>query len=71
VPEAAALLSISPEALYRLVRTDDFPAVRVGQKYSVPAAAVTDLLESGTSVDITVWGSQWKQAHRSTSGGAA
>jgi len=71
VPEAAALLSISPEALYRLVRADDFPAVRVGQKYSVPAAAVSDLLESGTSVDITDWGSQWKQRHRPPNGGAA
>jgi excisionase family DNA binding protein len=71
VPEAAALLSISPEALYRLVRADDFPAVRVGQKYSVPAAAVSDLLESGTSVDITDWSSQWKQRHRLASDGAA
>lgn len=71
VPEAAALLSISPEALYRLVRADDFPAVRVGQKYCVPAAAVSDLLESGTSADITDWGSQWKQRHRPASGGAA
>lgn len=71
VPEAAALLSISPEALYRLVRTEDFPVVRVGQKYSVPAAAVTDLLESGTSVDIADWGSEWKERHRRVSGGAA
>jgi excisionase family DNA binding protein len=71
VPEAAALLSISPEALYRLVRREDFPAVRVGQKYSVPAAAVTDLLESGTFLDIADWGSQWKEQHRRAGGGAA
>ncbi|WP_457061791.1 helix-turn-helix domain-containing protein [Kribbella sp. CWNU-51] len=71
VPEAAALLSISPEALYRLVRREDFPAVRVGQKYSVPSAAVTDLLESGTSMDIADWGSEWKERHRRARGGAA
>ncbi|MEU8226160.1 helix-turn-helix domain-containing protein [Kribbella sp. NPDC048915] len=71
VPEAAALLSISPEALYRLVRADAFPAVRVGQKYSVPAAAVSDLLEFGTSLEITDWASQWKERHRSVTGGAA
>jgi excisionase family DNA binding protein len=68
VPEAAELLSISPEALYRLVRGEVFPAVRVGQKYSVPAAAVADLLtdtvRSGQCIDIAEWGPAWMEQHR-------
>ena len=46
VPEAAALLSISQEHLYRLVRADAFPAVRMRLgadqgRYVVPALAVS------------------------------
>ena len=74
VPEAAELLSISPEALYRLVRGEVFPAVRVGQKYSVPAAAVSDLLEhtarSGQCVDVAEWGPTWMDEHRRVGGAA-
>lgn len=51
VPEAAALLSISQEYLYRLIKTDAFPAVRmrIGRaqgRFVVPAKAVEQLLEA-------------------------
>lgn len=75
VPEAAALLSVSPEALYRLVRGEIFPALRVGQKYSVPAAAVADLIDqtarAGQRIEIEEWGPSWTEHRRSASGGAA
>lgn len=50
VPEAAALLSISQEYLYRLIQADAFPAVRMrlsGRhgRYVVPAKAVEQLLD--------------------------
>ena len=50
VPEAAALLSISQEYLYRLIQAGNFPAVRmqIGSKqgrYVVPAKAVEQLLD--------------------------
>ena len=50
VPEAAALLSISQEYLYRLIQADGFPAVRMrvgaGQgRYVVPAKAIEQLLD--------------------------
>ena len=53
VPEAAALLSVSQEHLYRLIRADAFPAVRmrVGReqgRYVVPARAVEALLDAAT-----------------------
>jgi excisionase family DNA binding protein len=60
VPEAAALLSVSHEHLYRLIHADAFPAVRVRVgheqgRFIVPAQAVEALLDtaikSGASVD--------------------
>lgn len=52
VPEAAALLSISPEHLYRLIRTGTFPAVRMGSvaagRYVIPARAIDQLLDEAT-----------------------
>lgn len=51
VPEAAALLSISQEYLYRLIQADAFPAVRMklGRRhgrYVVPAKAVEQVLDA-------------------------
>jgi excisionase family DNA binding protein len=54
VPEAAALMSISQEFLYRLIQADGFPAVRmaiVGRaagRYVIPAKAVEQLLDKAT-----------------------
>lgn len=50
VPEAAALLSISQEYLYRLIQAQAFPAVRMrlgGRygRYVIPAKAVEQLLD--------------------------
>jgi excisionase family DNA binding protein len=56
VAEAAALLSISPEHLYRLIRTGTFPAVRMGSektgRFVVPAKAIDQLLDEATG---SVW----------------
>jgi excisionase family DNA binding protein len=69
VPEAAALLSISQEYLYRLIQTGGFPAVRMrigGRqgRYVVPAKAVEQLLDSasgaGACVDAQEWTERWK-----------
>lgn len=50
VPEAAALLSISQEYLYRLIQAGGFPVIRLrlgaGQgRYVIPAKAVEQLLD--------------------------
>lgn len=54
VPEAAALLSISQEHLYRLIRAGAFPAVPMragleGGKYVVAAADVEEFLHPSPS----------------------
>lgn len=77
VPEAAALLSISQEYLYRLIQADGFPAVRMrigGRqgRYVVPAKAVDQLLnhaiDTAHCVDAGEWTQQWQAQ---TAGGAA
>lgn len=64
VPEAAALLSVSQEYLYRLIQAGAFPAVHMcfGGKqgrYVVPAKAVERLLDAtvaaGGCVDVSEW----------------
>lgn len=64
VPEAAALLSISQEYLYRLIQAGGFPAVRLRMagghgRYVVPAESVEQLLREtaagGSSVELSDW----------------
>lgn len=77
VPEAAALLSISQEYLYRLIQADSFPAVHMrlsGRqgRYVIPAAAVERLLADAATgvscVDVATWTTGWQTR---TTGGAA
>jgi excisionase family DNA binding protein len=69
VPEAAALLSVSQEHLYRLVRANAFPAVRMRLRgdqgrYVVPAKAVERLLDAASDghgcVDVAEWAKNWQ-----------
>lgn len=77
VPEAAVLMSISQEYLYRLIQSDGFPAVHmragVGQgRYVVPAAAVDQLLKSavhaGRLIESADFTADW---YERIAGGAA
>lgn len=77
VPEAAALLSISQEYLYRLIQAGNFPAVRMrigGRqgRYVVPAKAVEQLLDEAVDSNVCVEAAAWSQSWQtSTAGGAA
>lgn len=77
VPEAAALLSISQEYLYRLIQAGGFPAVRLRLganqgRYVVPAKAVERLLDdtaaAGAVVEVAEWAATWSTG---STGGAA
>lgn len=68
VPEAAALLSISQEYLYRLIQAGAFPAVRMRLsgnqgRYVIPAKAVERLLDAaaaaGGCVEVGDWAERW------------
>jgi excisionase family DNA binding protein len=56
VREAAQILRVDPATLYRAIRDDAFPAVRVRARYVVPAAALDKLIaqaaDSGGCVDV-------------------
>ncbi|MGH3489280.1 MAG: helix-turn-helix domain-containing protein [Actinopolymorphaceae bacterium] len=82
VPEAAALLSVSQEHLYRLIRADAFPAVRMRTggdqgRYVIPAKAVEQILDAASAgsgrVDVVELAETWRTATTAPSvrGGAA
>lgn len=56
VAEAASLLRVDRATLYRAIREDAFPAVRVRSRYVIPAVAVerlaADAAESGGCIDV-------------------
>lgn len=76
VPEAAALLSISQEYLYRLIQADTFPAVhmRLGRnqgRYVVPAKVVEKLLDEVADAANAVDLGEWAERSDVRLGGAA
>jgi len=66
VPEAAQILRVDPATLYRAIREDTFPAVRVRSRYVVPAVALerlaTEAAETGGRVDVARMAAQRRTA---------
>ncbi|WP_027946055.1 helix-turn-helix domain-containing protein [Amycolatopsis taiwanensis] len=56
VKEAARILRVDPATLYRAIREDAFPAIRLRTRYVIPAAALDKLsaeaADSGGCVDV-------------------
>jgi excisionase family DNA binding protein len=56
VREAAKILRCNANTLYRAIHDDAFPAIRIRNRFVVPAAAVEQLakqaLESGSCIDV-------------------
>jgi excisionase family DNA binding protein len=59
VREAARIMRCNPSTLYRAIRENAFPAVRVRTRYVVPAAAVDKLASEaadlGGCIDVAGW----------------
>jgi excisionase family DNA binding protein len=75
IAEAAALCSVSPEHLYRMVRGGGFPAIRMRAgaeqgRYVVPAKAVEKVLDDATAasacLDSPEWAAVWDPARETT-----
>jgi excisionase family DNA binding protein len=66
VPEAARVLRVTPATIYRAIREDAFPAVRIRNRYVVPAGAVArmaaEAAESGGCVDVAQMAAQRRTA---------
>ena len=77
VREAARILRVDPATLYRAIRDDAFPAVRVRTRYVVPAAALHRLVrqaaESGGCIDVARLAAERRTAReiKRLSGGAS
>jgi excisionase family DNA binding protein len=56
VAETAALLRVDATTIYRAIREDAFPALRLRSRYVIPAAAVEQLAaqatQTGSCVDV-------------------
>lgn len=69
VREAARIMRCNPSTLYRAIREDAFPAVRVRTRYVVPCAAVdrmaAEASESGSRVDVAQMAHERRTARRS------
>ncbi len=66
VPEAARILRVTPATIYRAIREDAFPAVRIRTRYVIPGSAVDRLAaeaaESGGCVDVAAMAAQRRTA---------
>lgn len=49
VPEVAAVLGISQAGAYELVRTDDFPYLKVGSRIVVPKEKFIEWIDENTA----------------------
>lgn len=54
VREAAVILRVGPSTLYRAIREEVFPAVRVRTRYVIPAAALDRLIDQATESGVCV-----------------
>ncbi|RSM35986.1 DNA-binding protein [Amycolatopsis balhimycina DSM 5908] len=56
VRKVARILRVNPVTLYRAIRDDAFPAVRIRTRYVIPAAALNELIAevtaSGGCIDL-------------------
>ncbi len=70
VAETAALLRVDAATIYRAIREDAFPAIRVRSRYVVPAAAVEQLAtwatETGGCVDVAAIAAERRLAREVT-----
>src|SRR5882757_6589915 len=65
VPEAAELMRMDPSTLYRHLRADRFPGVKIGGHYLIPDAVIAqmarDALATGRCVIVEEWTSRWRE----------
>lgn len=65
VREAAELMRMDESTLYRHLRHGRFPAVKVGGRYLVPSAAVTEMVDeavkTGQCVVVEQWARRWRE----------
>jgi excisionase family DNA binding protein len=75
VAEAAEQLGVDKSTLYRRLRQDRFPGVRLGGRYLVPAAVIAALvaeaMTTGRCIDIEEWVARWRDERQDAAVGPA
>jgi excisionase family DNA binding protein len=70
VAETARLLRVDAATIYRAIREDAFPAIRVRTRYVIPAAAVEQLAaqatDTGRCVDVAAIAAERRWAREVT-----
>ena len=70
VAETARLLRVDAATIYRAIREDAFPAIRVRTRYVIPAVAVEQLAaqaaDTGSCVDVAAIAAARRQAREVT-----
>ena len=65
VKEAAEALRLDESTLYRHLREDHFPGVKIGGRYLIPAAVIDELvatsMEAGHCVNVEEWTARWRE----------
>jgi excisionase family DNA binding protein len=65
VREAAPIMRMDESTLYRHLRADRFPAVKVGGRYLIPEAVVSQMadqaLATGRCVVVEEWAVRWRE----------
>jgi excisionase family DNA binding protein len=65
VDEVAELLRIDAVTIYRAIRQQEFPAVKIRGRYVVPGRAIEmlidDVIATGRCADIAVWTAAWRE----------
>lgn len=65
VTEAAVLMRMDPSTLYRHLRADRFPGLKIGGRYLIPDAAIAqmarDALATGRCVVVEEWTARWRE----------
>jgi excisionase family DNA binding protein len=62
VSEAAAQLGVSPMSLYRAIAARKFPAVKIGSRIRIPAAALTALADEAVRTGEVIDTADWREA---------
>lgn len=59
VSETADILGVSEMTLYRQIRADAFPAIRVGNRLVVPARCLEEMVETAFKKNAVVDPADW------------
>jgi excisionase family DNA binding protein len=66
--EAAEFMRVSDDLIYDLIRSGEFPAIKLRNRYVVPLLALqrleADALAAGSMVDVAEWTGAWLEQQR-------